>query len=265
MSKLDDKLRSLKKDIPKISSELDDRVLNAMVSTPKKPRFNWPKWGLIATAATPILAMTIILVVTNQNSSSPLISGGNVENIPAGQEASEFSSATASANTEIAPGGNEPDLRFSFAASPSIAALPDDLSNTYYTYFKLTYATSPAELRSEINKYQPEYQALIEPLTAEMLANEDYFVKFSVALVPFVFSSSEENISLGDVIEKKATQETNFVFTLYSPQEADSDIRVSFYVVFLNRDVHDITTNHNLTISVINSREENAGSVYYHK
>ena len=76
MSKLDDKLRNLKKDIPLISSELDDRVLNVMSATPKKPKFSWPKLGIISASLTPIMALVIILVVTNTNANDQLSPNG---------------------------------------------------------------------------------------------------------------------------------------------------------------------------------------------
>lgn len=254
MSKLGDKLRDLKKDIPKISSELDDKVLNAMLTTPKKAKYSFPKWGALAAAMTPVLAMVIILVATNTNSNNPFASNGDV---------SESSTENAATNSEAAPGENWGDNSFIFTKSTSIAAVGGDSSSDHYTMRDLAYATSQEELRTEINKYHPSYKSLLEQIMGEILAKEDYFVEKSVAIVPFIFSSSEKNITLKEVVNNKQTNEINFLFELFSPEAYDMDILVQFYIVSLKRALFDITLTTNLAISVNNTRNNSATSAYY--
>ena len=268
MSRLDDKLPKLKNDIPKISSELDDRVLNAMLKTEKKSIFNWKKLGLIAASATPILAMMIIIIVTSTNSSNSFGSDPNMGEYGKEEVPSNTGAATGdvdNSNTPSAPEGGTSSQKFTAVKSTSISTVDIGAEEDYFWHFDLTSATSELELSKIISKYPSYYQALIEPLTSKMPLNEAYFAKNTVVIVPFVFRESEENISLHNVVENTEKKETNFVFKLDSPVLNSGESLVEFYVVSLEKEVYDIAINKNLKISVINNLNNNEGSAFYSK
>lgn len=253
MNKFEDKLRNLKTDIPRASEAFDDKVVNTMLMTKPKPRLlSFPKLALLAGGAVPVLALTLVLVFT-------LIPGLKMR---------PHSSEGINQNTsmgQMAPGEETATSKFSAAKSAVTAGVDIDLGQDVYTHFDLTYATSTNELQNEISKYHDDYQTIINPLITSILANEAYFTDNNVALVPFMFSSSETNITLNAVNEHAENNTTVFEISLYSPLENDMDLNVMFYVVTLPKVTYNITLNNNLEIKISNTRDSEAGSMYYDK
>lgn len=256
MSKLDDKLHNLKSDIPSVTSDFDNRVMAAMRATPPKRRFSWAKVGLISGSLIPVCTVALFIIMTNLPPKKSSENTGQSMNNNTGTTASEGA-------MEPGEGPVIDGETFAYQKSAAINGISVDHSETYYTHYDLTFATTKATLISEVNKYHTTYQTLLETPISDIMANETFFAEYSVAIVPFMFSSSELNIDLHQVSEDQTLAQTKFIFTINSPAECDADLRVFFYVVRLKKALYDIATNHHLSISVINTRDSDAGSYYY--
>lgn len=114
------------------------------------------------------------------------------------------------------------------------------------------------------NEYQEELRKLIDSTIEKQ---QSYFDLKSIAIVPFIYSSSETNIEL-KLLEFDIGANTFCVsFELYSPELLDMDLMVKFYLVEIQKDELkgvQLETVKGI-VTVFNTRNETNHSLYYGK
>lgn len=152
--------------------------------------------------------------------------------------------------------------------------------NTFFASKELTLEENPVKLSEQditfvhdkfdkeivLNGYSAEFKEeisnMIDAITSEQ---EDYFDSKSLLIVPFIYSSSETDIILREVKIAENADTFCVSFELYSPEFADMDLLVKFYVVeILKTELQHVQLdNFRGVVAVFNTRNKTNKSVHY--
>ncbi len=285
VKKIEDKLRALKNSMPEYPDHLDARILKASTKPVIKKKWYQNPRILIPqlTAAFSLIVITIFIAQNVGN--KPLENNGTPSspeaNLPAaGSEDYEEVSTDApggpsqtpseppqgeASQTPSDPAGEAPLLNINFQASSTSSVLLPGLTaadGSRKTEEDVVLVTSADALTPTINSYiDPFHDVLNEKVSG--LDVPSVFNEHVLLIVPFIYASSEQNISVQGVYLNVSNNETRIVFNIYSEEFNDADINVMFYFIEIAKDYAEDLSTTTFSVAVLNTFNYTNRSVYY--
>lgn len=163
------------------------------------------------------------------------------------------------------PAGEAPLLNINFQASSTSSVLLPGLTaadGSRKTEEDVVLVTSADALTPTINSYiDPFHDVLNEKVSG--LDVPSVFNEHVLLIVPFIYASSEQNISVQGVYLNVSNNETRIVFNIYSEEFNDADINVMFYFIEIAKDYAEDLSTTTFSVAVLNTFNYTNRSVYY--
>ncbi len=249
MNKYEDKLKNLKKDIPKYPEVLDRKVLQAAEKAPRIKRPGFPKLLIPSLLTVTAIALSTFFVTKYVY----------YWNNPAN------SSSDTSDPTDKS---SEPPMNRDFVVMKSLSIDgtsldPDVIAEGRYGYMDIVFVDSHNTLNVTITKYAEEAQPTLNDLTFAIKEDDGFFIDNVLLIVPFAHTNSETDISLEAIDIAENDEPTKIHFDIFSPEYNDMDVLVQFNVVVIGTWASESLNNGLFEIIVHNTLDNSNKSVFY--